>query len=49
MSQPPAPSDDTPWPAIALTVAALLAIVASVVAIRHRRHRVRRDAPQVAA
>ena len=49
VSQSPAPSDDTPWPTIALTVAALLAIVASVVAIRHRRHRVRRHAPQVAA
>jgi hypothetical protein len=45
----PAPSDDTPWLAIALTAAALLAIVAFFVAIVLRRHRVRRHAPQVAA
>jgi hypothetical protein len=35
----PAPSNDTPWLAIALSVAALLAIVAIIVAIRLRRHR----------
>ncbi len=45
----PAPSDNTPGLAIALSVAALLAIVAGVVAIRLRLHRVRRHAPQVAA
>ncbi len=45
----PAPSDNTPGLAIALSVAALLAIVAGVVAIRLRRHRVRRHAPQAAA
>ncbi len=49
MPESPAPSDNTPGLAIALTVAALLAIVAGVVAIRLRRHRVRRHAPQVAA
>jgi hypothetical protein len=44
----PAPSNDTPWLAIALSAAALLAIAAAVVAILLRRHRVRRHAPQVA-
>jgi hypothetical protein len=48
VAQPPAPSDDTPWLPIALSVAAALAIVAAGATLA-RRPRIRRRATRVNA